>query len=510
MDDEFDPEKFGLEMLEASTDALTEEEKAVEVGTEAFDDFDENGNRKDGGDKKGKKKTIKLKGKAKKIIDSKRELEQLKKTKKIMLSAEDRQKIKKAKKLKNLQLNKLIADVFERFKFNLERFKQKVSTIAPPILTVLGIIAVVLLIVIVILAIFYMIIMIIASLFGGGGSGGSSIAGVTGLDFYGVRTIYKDDELASREMVEDYVDCVKDGVDEVKAIAEITITVNITFPDEEYDYTTFDEALFQSSYSVLYSAVFAIAKTVYNEDNMGQYGGTSLMECLNGVKYFGIVGAGNKLEALNEIIIANSTYTESGSTELLAGSSYENTAKDKLNTLFGEEKYNTRAEKLFVKDYFFAGEDSSMADIPAKHYISYIYMPRHDVVFNSFVYGVGCENLDGFNIKVKGDGATHTFRKDKSNLGDDENPTYLYMCGGPLNKLRMKAGKFEEIDYDNLGALADHMSLFDVIRTVDNISIYMEQQAGGIWTMKQNGVVIEFEHDQPFAAIEVETIWKVK
>ena len=48
------------------------------------------------------------------------------------------------------------------------------------------------------------------------------------------------------------------------------------------------------------------------------------------------------------------------------------------------------------------------------------------------------------------------------------------------------------------------------IRTVEDKTIYMQQTADGIWTMKQNGVTVLFEHDRPFVAIEVEIMLKSK
>ena len=132
----------------------------------------------------------------------------------------------------------------------------------------------------------------------GGGDGATSnpVAGIKGNDFYGIRMLYTDETKATGSMVENYVELVENSIEEVENISTInnggenyslTLNINITLPDEDYDYLTFDETEFSSHYVEVYSIVKELSKIVYLADNGTEYLGTSLSECLVGIKYFG-------------------------------------------------------------------------------------------------------------------------------------------------------------------------------------------------------------------------------
>ena len=81
---------------------------------------------------------------------------------------------------------------------------------------------------------------------GGSGSGGgmNSAFGATGKDFYAVRLVYKDDEQASKFILNDYSSIIYDAIDNVQNGENYTVTINLTLPEDrnaDYNEETADE-----------------------------------------------------------------------------------------------------------------------------------------------------------------------------------------------------------------------------------------------------------------------------
>lgn len=358
----------------------------------------------------------------------------------------------------------------------------------------------------------------------GNGNGGttSSAFGITGQDFYGGRMVYKDDEKSRLAIIEDYVALVELGITEAKTISTIssggseisvTIEVNIQLPNEEYDYSTFDEATFQAEYSVLYSTIFDIAKVVYKIDNGTDYANTTLLECVDGILYFGYGQTAmidiNKI--INDAIIANSTVTATDGTTINKTTEVDPLISSKIEELCLNEKYHLRAEKLFVKDYVLSGEDK-MKDISKENYVAFIFMPNKNVTFTKFSFSVGNADLTELTMKLTNNGNEINLKKDDFDFSNDEDSSkqaFIYLTN---ENLSVSAGVFNDIDVNNLGALSEGMSLFELIKNVDDYSIYLEtktnETSGEYLTIKKNGVVLELNNKEEFSFSEFETTWQ--
>jgi hypothetical protein len=136
--------------------------------------------------------------------------------------------------------------------------------------------------------------------------GATSMNGASGKDFYGCRTIYKDDEQARRVILKDYAGAVSEAIAEIQSVESITTgdgtfeleisvlnndkSAEIVLPADDFDYSTFDENVFATSYPELWTMVSGIVDNVYMADNDLQTipAGTSLEQKLNGIKFLGL------------------------------------------------------------------------------------------------------------------------------------------------------------------------------------------------------------------------------
>ena len=107
--------------------------------------------------------------------------------------------------------------------------------------------------------------------------------------------INENQEKATTKIIEDYVEIIEDGIQEATSITtvskdgedyDVQVSVNIALP-QNYDYNNFNEESFQLQYPQTYALVFDIAKLVYKFDNQAETTATKLVECVDGILYFG-------------------------------------------------------------------------------------------------------------------------------------------------------------------------------------------------------------------------------
>ncbi len=347
-----------------------------------------------------------------------------------------------------------------------------------------------------------------------------SMFGVSGEDFYGIRTVYKDDEKAGYTIIEDCVELVENGIAEAKTITSIsgtggsangTLEITISMPDEEYDYSTFDENSFSSQYGVLYSTIFDIAKEVYKVDNSTSFAGSNIVECVNGILYFGFDQT--IMESVDDIISTaisnNSNFVVDGEGSV-SKTDVDNQISSKLTALYSQDKYNIRTEKLFVKDYIFEDDESKMKGAEKQNFVAFIFMPKNNVTFKKLSFTASATSLEGLEIKVTNNGEEIKLNKDNQNLADAEtSQAYIYQTGLFFSE---QCNAFTDIDTNNLNALSSGLSLFDIVETVSNYSLYLEsvtsENSVNYFTIKKNGMVANLSHSEPFYFVEFETTWK--
>ncbi len=451
-------------------------------------------------------------------------------TRKTKLTSDEEKTVKKAKQFKDKQLNKDIKRIEGVIKTNKEikktKLKMKGMTGAPPLLTfglyfALG------------LFLLIAIVVIVSAIIGGLNGLFNSIYGVSGEDFYGVRMVYEDDELASKKIIEDYVELVEKSVDEIQGINSVTVGENtysvaiqleITLPrdvneGEGYNFDEYDEATFQTEYSLVYNIVLEMAKSTYkadyehDEENSGaEYAGQSLLECVNGIKYFGIGNA----DEIKTILTTNTTSLltniqlvsvkdsagtdvadESVKTEILNQIKTDATAK--IDAVV--EANSARARKLFVKDYILEGDEDRVSGVESQQYVAIIFMPKSNVMFSKLSFVIGETDLNEFSISVN----DKELETDEENVGIEEGQqAYIYSTKLIFSET---ANEFTDIDTNNLNALSEGVSLFDILsmENVDPLTYLVELD--GVYTLKANGVVVKVENDTPFNIVEYETNW---
>ncbi len=363
------------------------------------------------------------------------------------------------------------------------------------------------LIVFLIIAVVAIIGSIMPNLFGDEGEP-SAAYGITGTDFYGVRMIYTDNDKAANQIVEDYVEFVENGILEAEQITTVTaenggenfsveLNVDIIVP-ENYDYSNFNEIEFKEDYLKLYEIVYSLARSDYETDNGTAFNGASLVECVNGIKYFGYADL-TKLELISiNSITANSTYVSADDVEnKLTDADIQNAISTTLN-----EHYSTytglRTEKLFVKDYILSG-DEMISGVKKENYVAMIFMPRKNVTFTKFSFAVGSVDLSNCSISVNGNVLEH----DGNNLGNQNNQYYIYS-----KRTTIQTEQFADIDTNHLNALSTEMSLNDVLKLTNSLDYYLTSVEGEDYlTIRKNGVVVEMSNTEKFTVVEFETLW---
>ena len=362
---------------------------------------------------------------------------------------------------------------------------------------------------------------VIASLFmifSSADGGSSSPFGITGKDFYGARMVYKDDTLATKNIIEDYVEFVEDGINATTAITtatkegvdfDVEITVNLAMPSADYDYSQFNEEEFKTNYPQLHALVFDIAKIVYKQDNNADTTATTLVECVDGILYFGygrtVIADISKL--VGDEIIANTTFASDDTEGKLTKTDIDALIQTELTDLYDNEKYEIRTEKLFIKDYILNSADEKLSGITEENYVAMLFMPKINVEFEKFSFAMGGKDLSDLQIKLTNNGNEIVLNKDEYDYSTDDGETQrnIYISNKNLN---VEASSFTAIE-TNTELFKQGCGLFDIMGVVENYFNYLELSAGqtDVYTFNQSGVVLSVSCSQPIVVVDYETVW---
>lgn len=356
-------------------------------------------------------------------------------------------------------------------------------------------------------------IVFVVMLFGGGEDGEnltgpmSSISDVTGESFYGARLVYSDDEQATLDILEDYVEILLE-VESAVELADSNLDITLTLPSEDFDYSTFDETTFMAEYSDAYEIILDLSTLVAENDLVeGESIGETITENLPLIKYFGYSS-----ELTPEMANIISTYINEN--DLYVYSSEDGTSEveslittQTLNVL-SAPKYNVRTEKLYVKDYILDG-DETLSDIPQENYKYMIYMPKENVTFSYFSFTLREIDFDNFTLSLLINGELTELNGGLFTSSEDFGiESYNYETATDLSIL---ASAFTDIDTENLNALSEESSLFDIL-SLENSDIYLTDSVddtgttnANIKTIKNNGIGVQFVSEQPFFFAEFGT-----
>jgi len=374
------------------------------------------------------------------------------------------------------------------------------------------------------LFLFISVLAIFSALTGDGGEEPSAQFGIKGADFYGARMVYADDEKATEQMVEDYVLLVENSIDEVEKVSDVTVSgvtynltlnINILLPEDDYNYSTFNETTFSTEYSTLYEIIKEVAEIVYLADNGTAYSGSTLVDCLNGITYFGFANLPEVTATLAEDIsqVTNITSVKDGAgndatltTEIQ--NAFINQVQTNLTSVDFQNKHSVRTAKLFVKDYILTEDSEMISKIKKQNYVAMIFMPKKDVSFTKLSFQISNTNFENFTISITANGIEIPIETDGANVSLNEKEAYIYSTSSNLN---ISAQEFADIDKTNLNALSEDISLLEIVKSFDDYSPYLETKTDensiDFLTIKQNGVVVNLGNSETFNIVEWETLW---
>ncbi len=371
-------------------------------------------------------------------------------------------------------------------------------------------------------------------------AGGGSIAGITGDDFYGVRTWYRNTEQSRIILADQYIDLLdmpfsegfrEDIEDDGEATLTLedgvvlTITISEELLEEKLSYTSYTGEGFATDYPALAEYLDTLADTMYTADNEGETAPETLDEKLDGIKYFGY-GEGNLLtleELVDDYIAANYTVTAGvdGEGEPIAD------ATDRFNswldsTTFLDATANPnlaiRTEKLFVKDYLLSGEQSMLKDIERQDYVGFQFMPREEVTFYKLSFFT-IYMTEGFEMHAynNGDdlGLSHTESlKNEIESGEIIQYTYETWCLQSVEAFDYMA--LPSPPSTDTGREESSEDAVELGLTVYDLALNPTTQGNmlelveGIYQLKENnGLVCKFTNPtgETFMFVEVETDW---
>lgn len=408
-----------------------------------------------------------------------------------------------------------------KFQLNQQKLKfagKLISIIAPAI----PIILIVLLILIIVIVVIVTLQSTMPWLFDGNSDAeANSPFGVSGEKFYGVRAIYKDDEQARANLLENYVGTVTGALGEITGITSIekegAHTIEITILNDsnlseialpnDYDFSAFNEEEFKLAYPDLWTMTSEIVDKVYMFDAglINIPSETTLTQKLNGIKFFGFNELINEdIKTLVENYVK--THYSFASDSDIIESDVENEIESKLTNYFAQTKLKIRTEKLFIKDFIFENEDDKVSGMKKENYVQMIFMPKQIVKFTSFSFFVSSTDEANFEMKLMNEDKEISLTRDDG-ISTDNGKAYSYSSNDNLN---VQTEAFSAIDTSNLTALKNEKSFFELLTTdgVDWLKYLVEttdEEDNVYLTWVQGGVRLEFESNEPFICIENET-----
>lgn len=347
---------------------------------------------------------------------------------------------------------------------------------------------------------------------------GSPAFGITGNDFHGIRTWYRDDEKARGELTQEYVALLTDNYDLIVGVHTINVdgteyyveisVAEDSIPAEDYDYSDLEDL--STNYPELYSYIEGVADKMEVADN-GVDLSTTLEESLDNVKYFGfnplVLAFGGLDDLVEDYIVTHYDFVAkdgTGNVIALEKTEIDEFVSDNI-MIFDEEdgldldKYIVRTEKIFVKDYLIDGDDK-MVDNVAKHdYVGMAFMAKRDVTFTQLSFIASYVNL-GFNMTMSNYDINVILPLIEVMTGEDTGVTqYTYKTIIPQTVLEYN---YTEIPDDvSLYQLAREDQYADLVKINDDLVYEYDED---------EGLVLHFNNPshEAFICIEFETLWR--
>lgn len=449
-------------------------------------------------------------------------------SKKIMLNPIEKKAMERAKKHKKL-LPKVL-DAIIKLILNIGAFIKKIISIISPMIPAITEGALIIFLIISIISILSFVLpdFVFENLFGVKPDHGESgaVFGVKGDSFYGVRMIYRDDEQANIEQLESYINLATGKVEKILELTTLNVdgteySLQVTYTDAGVlsDDFKFDKTTFANTYPNLNTLLLDIAGKVYEADTGETGDALTLDEKLAGIKYFGLnIDVKADLETLvSDYVKANYTFDLTQEDSPVTDAEILEQAKTQLDEIVSgnlDEKYFTRTEKLFAKDFIFNKEDDYMKAFEKRQYVAMIYLPKTNVEFTSFAYNSSGIEINDFDLKMYNNGTEIQLKHDANNdMPGTNNKVYYFKTGD----ISVSTGTTDLVDATNdetLKVLSDGMSFGKLSTIVGDMNIYLksttDERGKEYYTYNTSGVYLTFSQETPtdFIFWELETLYK--
>jgi hypothetical protein len=309
--------------------------------------------------------------------------------------------------------------------------------------------------------------------------------------------VYKDDERAKNDLIGSYLMAIQTSIESVdgKNVNDQTVDVNIEMPDEDYE---IDYKTFSTDFPELAALVVKIANVVSAADN-GQTSATTIEECLSEIKYFGLPASrvNNIASDISDFIEENSTTSSGGKFE------------GEVSSLINLQDFTTRVEMYYIKDYIFNSDEEMQSGVSNQQYVAFIFMPKIDVSFKSVSLKLEGENLDGLSCGLTYNQSALSLVEADGNFDDEGVSRKIYEHTSAIS-----ASTFQDIDGENIRALSEGLSLYDIVNSEDLKSdLYLTfGETSGVYTYKNNGLSLNITFKdgveiKPFIVNEYATDW---
>ncbi len=342
---------------------------------------------------------------------------------------------------------------------------------------------------------------------GGNSKGMNSAFGGTGKDFYAIRMVYKDEDQASKLVLNDNATLIYGALDSLHDTSSYTLTIKLTLPEDktaDYDNETANEKIKNLM------QILAEKQYVYDNPNYAENGidlaTLTLTEKAKSVKYFGLnteLISTFKTEIVDNFILYNFNMVDGilTFTPITDDSDPDATPIDadtvRANVQSALDAYfaslsTTRSEKLFVRDCVLEGENM-LTDVEMKNYVAVMYLPRKNVSFSAFKFYTYGADPKALTIEMNG----KTYSNYEEWPVDKTKTMYTYS----LDSVSATA----VAGYDPTTAVTTATALYKLATTA-NADNYTTTDENGLLTYKDYGLVLKFNTADSFSFVDEVTL----
>ncbi|MBQ7880529.1 MAG: hypothetical protein IJ358_01635 [Clostridia bacterium] len=301
---------------------------------------------------------------------------------------------------------------------------------------------------------------------------------ITSEYFYGVRSVYIDDNALSNSLQLSYKQYAVDVLTQLDE--NPSVIINITLPIEKFDNSTqIDQHI--TNISLAIGNIIANNLTNYNVEFATLY---------PSIEYFGLTAeqgvAVNTF--LGEYFVNNSIISISNGESINA---LMDTATQNLQYIYN------RAEKVMIKDEIATAD--GLNNIATRQYIASIYMPNKAITITNARYTVVNQNEDfATSIKlIEKNNGVETTHMDETLESDTD------VFSADIDNINLT--QFGSIDSSDTAKFSAGLSLFDALKTTNGTQYFTKNQETNIytWTPSDNNVLyLAFSSTSPFIFTE--------